>query len=113
MLYCGAMELPAPFWQWAGADLLLRVRAQPGARRTEVQGLHGGAVKVRVAARPALGAANEALLEFLAARFGVPVRRCSLVSGEASREKRVRIEAPPRDAAERLLQAWSQARTSS
>jgi uncharacterized protein (TIGR00251 family) len=106
-------DLPAPFWQWAGADLLLGVRAQPGARNTQVQGLHGGALKVRVAARPVEGAANEALLEFLAMQFDVPVGRCSIVAGETSRDKRVRIEAPPRATAERVLQDWAQTRTSS
>jgi uncharacterized protein len=107
------MNLPALFWQWVGADLFLRVRAQPGARRTEVRGLHAGALKVRVAARAVEGAANAALLDFLAAQFEVPARRCSIVGGETSREKRLRIEAPPRDTAERLLELWCQMRTSS
>ena len=62
------------FHRWIGADLELSVHAQPGARRTEVQGLHGDAIKIRISARAVEGAANEALLEFVAADFQVPGR---------------------------------------
>ena len=96
------------FYRWAGADLELFVHAQPGARTTEVQGLHGAALKIRVRARPVEGAANEALVEFLAEHFQVPRRRCVLVSGDTSRQKRFRIVQPERAHAEALLQAWAQ-----
>lgn len=70
---------------------MLCVHAQPGAKRTEVSGLHGEALKVRVGA-PALGdRANAALVEFLAQRFGVARRDVSLVAGARSREKRFEI----------------------
>src|SRR5437660_618276 len=48
------------FFRWDGADLELQIRAQPGARRTEVQGLHAHAIKIRLQARPIEGAANDA-----------------------------------------------------
>jgi uncharacterized protein (TIGR00251 family) len=92
--------------RWDGPDLLLALHAQPGARRTEVAGLHGGALKLRVAARAVEGAANEALLEFLAESFGVAKRQVELESGDSSRKKRVRIRAPDRTQADRLLADW-------
>jgi uncharacterized protein (TIGR00251 family) len=76
--------------------LLLTLRVQPGASRTEVAGLHGGALKVRIAAPPVGGKANAALLRFVAEAFDVPVRAVTLVRGESSRQKIVRIDAPQR-----------------
>jgi uncharacterized protein len=95
-------------WRFVGEDLELDVHAQPGAARTEVKGLHGEAIKIRVGAPAVEGKANEALLAFLAEALQVPRRRCVLVSGQASRQKRVRIEAPDRALAERVLRSWLQ-----
>ena len=67
------------------------MHVQPGARVTSVAGLHGDALKVRLAAPPVEGKANEALVKFLAGRFAVPKRNVMIVSGEHSREKRVEI----------------------
>jgi uncharacterized protein len=103
----------ARFHRWIGDDLELRIHAAPGAKATQVQGLHGESLKVRVCARPVEGAANTALIEFLAAELQVPRARCVLMSGGRSREKRVVVERPPRQRAEQLLRAWSQGRTSS
>jgi len=69
---------------------------QPGAGRSEVTGLHGDAIKLRLMARAVDGRANAALRAFLADAFGVPVRNVTLVRGAASRDKVVRIEAPVR-----------------
>jgi uncharacterized protein len=69
------------------------VHAQPGARRTEVTGLHGDALKVRVAAPALEDRANEALVEYLAKRLGVGRRDVTLVAGARSRHKRFRIAA--------------------
>ncbi|HWE25323.1 MAG TPA: DUF167 family protein [Myxococcales bacterium] len=101
------------FHRWIGHDLELRVHAAPGARATQTQGLHGASLKVRIQARAVEGAANAALLEFLANEFQVPRSRCILLSGERSREKRVLVQGPPRTHAHEVLRAWSQARTSS
>jgi len=95
-------------WRWIGDDLEIDVHAQPGARKTEIKGLHGNAIKIRLAAPPVDGKANDALIDFVAAALQVPRRRCALVSGHASRQKRLRIEAPDRARAEQLLSAWLQ-----
>jgi uncharacterized protein len=65
----------------------LRVRVQPRASRTEIAGLHGNAVRVRLAAPPVDGAANEALARFIARQLGVPRSAVRIESGAASRSK--------------------------
>lgn len=64
----------------------------PNARRDEVAGEYGDAIKVKVAAPAVDGKANAALLEYLASCLGVPVRSLELVSGEKSRDKTVTVE---------------------
>lgn len=91
---------------WSGADLIVCIHAQPGARRTEVAGLHGAALKLRVQARPVAGAANAALLEFIAEAFQVGKRQVELLGGATSREKRVRVIAPARAHSESVLRSW-------
>jgi len=83
-------------WRQQAADgtLTLALHVQPGARRTEVAGLHGDALKIRLSAPPVDGRANAALLRFLADAFGVPQRAVTLVRGETARDKVVRIAAP-------------------
>ena len=71
--------------------LELFVHAQPGAKRTEVAGLHGDALKVRIAAPALEDRANEALVAFFAEALGTSKRDVVLVSGERSREKRLRV----------------------
>lgn len=95
-------------YRWIEGDLELDVHAQPGAKRTEVQGIHGGAIKVRVGAPPVDGKANDALIAFVAEALQVPRRRCVLVSGHGSRQKRLRVESPDRALAERVLAGWLQ-----
>jgi uncharacterized protein len=75
-----------------GADVLLSLHIQPGAKKTEVAGLHGAALKIRLAAPPVDGKANDCLIDFLAGLLGVAKRRVELVSGASSRAKRVRVE---------------------
>lgn len=79
-----------------GDAIELALHVQPGAKRTEVAGQHGTALKLRLAAPPVEGKANAALLRFLADAFDVPLRAVTLVRGETSREKTMRIEAPRR-----------------
>ena len=71
--------------------LVLEVHVQPGAKRTERAGTHGGRIKIRLAAPPIDGKANEALVEFLAGEYGVPKRNVTIESGLSSRQKRVSI----------------------
>lgn len=69
----------------------LVLHVQPGAKRTAVAGLHGEALKIRLAAPPIEGRANEALLRFIADFFQVPLRNVELKQGEQSRHKRVEV----------------------
>jgi len=73
------------------SELVLELHVQPGAKRTEFAGLHGGRIKLRLAAPPVDGKANAALIEFLAAHYGVPRRNVTIEAGLASRQKRVLI----------------------
>jgi uncharacterized protein len=83
-------------WRRVGADgsVTLTIHAQPGAKRTEVAGVHGEALKIRVASAPVEGRANEELRRFLAEAFGVPQRNVTLVRGETGRRKTLRITSP-------------------
>jgi uncharacterized protein (TIGR00251 family) len=70
----------------------LRVRVQPRARRTEIIGEHAGALKLKIAAPPVDGKANEECRRFLAKLFGISTGAVEIISGESSREKVVRID---------------------
>lgn len=84
---------------------VLQVRVIPRAARTALDGVRGQALLVRLAAPPVDGAANDALLRFLADLFDVPRRSVSLIAGDRARDKRVRIEGLTRDDAARRLAA--------
>ena len=68
------------------------VRVQPRASRTEISGLHGDAIKVRLAAPPVDGAANEELVNFFSSLFAVGRRAVRILAGTHSRSKIVEIE---------------------
>lgn len=72
-----------------GVELALQV--QPRASRTEIVGPHGGALKLRLAAPPVDGEANDELIRFLAKALGVPKSAVEIVSGATGRRKRVRV----------------------
>lgn len=79
-------------WYRRNGDVItLTLHIQPGAKRTDVAGLHGDALKIRLAAPPIEGRANEALLKFIAESFGVPVRQVELKQGGQSRHKVVAV----------------------
>ena len=80
---------------------LLRLTVSPGARRTEVVGRHGDRLKVRVAAAPEKGAANQELLAFLSRSLHLPKTAFRLL-GAASRSKTVEIHDCPPDLEARL-----------
>lgn len=71
--------------------LVFAVRVAPRASQTAAAGEHDGALKVRVAAPPVEGAANEELTRFLAKRLGVTARSVEIVSGQTSKTKVVRV----------------------
>lgn len=79
-------------WLRAEKDgVVLNLHIQPGAKKTEVAGPHGDALKIRLAAPPVDGKANAALLAFIAAKVGCGKTAVALVSGHSSRAKRVRV----------------------
>ena len=81
-----------PEWYRSSGDCItLALHVQPGAKQTTVAGLHGDALKIRLAAPPIEGRANEALLRFIADFFRVPLRNVALKQGEQSRHKRVEV----------------------
>ncbi len=69
----------------------LRLRVQPRASSEEVAGITGDAIRLRLRAPPVEGAANEALVRFLAARLGVPRSAIALEAGRAGRDKLVTV----------------------
>lgn len=71
----------------------IAVRAQPGAKVSQVVGLHGDRLKIAVQAPPVDGKANAALCAFVAEWLGVAKRAVTLGAGETSRDKRVDVAA--------------------
>lgn len=80
-------------WWRLAADgrITLTLHIQPGAKKTEIAGLHGEALKIRLAAPPVDGKANEALLKFVAETLHLPKSAVSLKSGQNSRHKVLEI----------------------
>jgi hypothetical protein len=72
--------------------LILELYVQPGASRTGFDGRHGERLKLKLRARAVDGAANAALVEFLAEHYGVPKRSVRIASGLKSRLKRVIVD---------------------
>lgn len=81
---------------------MLTVHVQPGARKTEIVGPHGDALKIRLAAPPVDGKANAALIEFIAERLSLPKSAIGLIGGQTSRRKLLEIVSPPPDTRQRL-----------
>ena len=75
-----------------GTGVTLALVVRPRAGKTAVVGPHGDALKVRVAAPPVEGAANEALVEFLASALGVARSHVAVRTGASSRRKLVRVD---------------------
>lgn len=76
-------------WYRVAGDgrITLTLHIQPGAKKTEFAGLHGDALKIRLAAPPVDGKANEALVKFVAETLGLAKSAVSLKSGQTSRRK--------------------------
>ncbi len=82
---------------------VLEVEVQPRASRTEVVGWREGRLRLRLAAPPVEGAANKALVTYLADRLDLPRRQVTLVAGATARLKRVRIDGIDRATLEACL----------
>jgi uncharacterized protein len=85
----------------------LRIRVSPGARRTELVGRQGEAWKVRVAAPPERGRANDAVLKLLAERLRIAPAELTLVSGASARDKVVELRGLGAEEADRRLEGAS------
>ncbi len=72
-------------------NLIFNVRVVPRASKSEIVGEHDGALKVRIAAPPVDGAANEELIKVLSKKLGVPKSAIQILSGQTSKMKQVRI----------------------
>lgn len=94
-------------WFRVAADgrITLTLHIQPGARKTEFAGLHGDALKIRLAAPPVDGKANEALVKFVAETLGLAKSAVSLKSGQTSRRKVLEVQGTTPDAVARFAQA--------
>jgi uncharacterized protein (TIGR00251 family) len=71
--------------------IVLAVRAQPGARRNAITGIHAAALKVAVTAAPEKGKANDAIVALLCERLDLARSQVEIVAGDASRQKKLRI----------------------
>ena len=85
--------------------ILLRIQVQPRASRTEIVGLHGEPprLKIRLAAPPVDGEANEELLRFLKKALGVPSQNLEIVRGHTSKMKDVVCQGVSEDVLRELL----------
>lgn len=83
--------------------VIFAVRVQPRASKSEVAGELDGALKIRLAAPPVDGEANEELIRFLAKFFNAPRRQIALISGQTSKNKLVRISGISVEEVERVL----------
>lgn len=91
-----------------GGDLMLAVRAQPGAHKTEIAGVQGDALKLRLAAPAVAGKANACLIAFLAEQLEVGRSAIELVSGATGRRKLMRVRGVSIQGVEALRRAADQ-----
>jgi hypothetical protein len=96
----------------APSGVTLAVRAQPGAKKTAITGIHGegaGAqLKIAVHAPPIEGRANLALIGFLAECFSIPKNAVELIAGESARSKVFLLRGVTLDRAQSILVEWIQ-----
>jgi len=85
------MALP-PYLRSQPGGVFLSVKVQPRASRNDVGGLHGSELKVAVTAPPVDSAANQAVVELIAEILGLPRRAVTLVRGQTSRRKILRLD---------------------
>jgi len=94
-------------WFRVAADgrITLTLHIQPGAKKTETAGLHGDALKIRLAAPPVDGKANEALIKFIAEALKLPKSAVNLKSGQTSRRKVLEVSGATSEAVARFVQS--------
>lgn len=99
------MQQRPPCLTRRGDALLLDVIVSPNARRTRADGLHDGALRVRLVAPPVDGKANALLLDWLAAELGLARRCLRLVRGETARRKQIALDTADEEEVARRLAA--------
>ena len=101
------MNQSLPTWlteDGALADtFIIALHCQPGAKKTEVQGEHDGRLKLRLAAPPVEGKANEALIQWLSKTLDIRRANIELLAGDLSRLKRVRVQGLTADQLKTIL----------
>lgn len=97
------MESQKPVQQIADDSWLLRVWAQPGAKREAVAGIYQGCVKIRLGAPAVDNKANKALIRFVASTLALRQRQVSLRDGHTSRRKTLLIESEHEPRWERVV----------
>lgn len=74
-----------------GGCIFINIHLQPRASKNEIAGIHGDSIKLRLTSPPVEGAANSHVIEFLAKKLGVQKSKITIVSGEKSRHKTLRV----------------------
>ncbi len=91
------MNCPYDFFCYDGCMSYLAISVVPNASITEIVGMHDGALKIRLAAPPVEGKANEALVKFLAKKLGLAPSEISIDKGSMGKRKRINIPLPDED----------------
>ena len=101
------MNQSLPTWLTTDGTLantfIIALHCQPGAKKTEVQGEHDGRLKLRLAAPPVEGKANEALIQWLSKKLEIRRTNIELLAGDLSRLKRVRVQGLTADQLKTIL----------
>lgn len=84
--------------------VVLTVQVVPRSSRNEILGIHGDALRIRLKAPPVEGAANAALIVFLAETLGVHQRQVEILSGHASRRKSVLVSGLGKERVAQILE---------
>jgi uncharacterized protein YggU (UPF0235/DUF167 family) len=92
---------PWPFIVWLDDGCRLDISVVTNAKRSEAAGMHDGSLRVRLAARPIDGAANEALRQWLAHSLQVAPSRITLIRGQTARRKQWQVQA-----SKTQIEAW-------
>jgi uncharacterized protein len=85
-----------------GESVRFSVRLQPRASKSEIAGMHGSSLRIRVTAPPVDGLANQGLIDFLSDSLGISRRNVCIVSGHSSRTKIVEVREVDLEAVQRL-----------
>ena len=95
--------MPAWFLEKSPTEIILNLHIQPNAKKSGVAGEFGDSLKIRLAAPPVDGKANAALIAFLSRELNLPKSAFEIVSGETSRQKRLKIAGDVAEIKHRLL----------